>query len=198
MRRLDSSCMLAPSATRSFRQMGLAQPFRDVIGIGLCGELVQLEPISNGEHRIALQDNCHGFARFLVKAELAGSCGQPNIGWTKIRQASRGGSYFSRLVVSVAASGDPRSCTLIADNYDPVARRFIDAFRRVLPDLSEPDAVRGYLFVIGVGMTIMAPTGRLNRLSRDCCDDADIDSMVAYAVPFAAAGLRAYAAGWAR
>jgi tetracycline repressor-like protein len=111
---------------------------------------------------------------------------------------SRGGSYFSRLVVSVAASGDPRSCTLIADNYDPVARRFIDAFRRVLPDLSEPDAVRGYLFVIGVGMTIMAPTGRLNRLSRDRCDDADIDSMVAYAVPFAAAGLRAFAAGLAR
>src|ERR1700730_13625213 len=101
MRRLDSSCMLAPSATRSFRQMGLAQPFRDVIGIGLCGELVQLEPISNGEHRIALQDNCHGFARLLVKAELAGSCGEPNIGWTKIRQASRGGpEIFERLFVS--------------------------------------------------------------------------------------------------
>jgi AcrR family transcriptional regulator len=108
---------------------------------------------------------------------------------------ARGGSYFSRLVVSVAASGDPRSCTLIADNYDPVAHRFIAAFRRVLPDLSEPDAVRGYLFVIGVGMTIMAPTGRLNRLSADHCDDADIDSMVACAVPFAAAGLRSFAAG---
>jgi AcrR family transcriptional regulator len=103
--------------------------------------------------------------------------------------------YFSRLVVSVAASGDARSCTLIADNYDPVAHRFIAAFRRVLPNLSEPDAVRGYLFVIGVGMTIMAPTGRLNRLSADHCDDADIDSMVACAVPFAAAGLRSFAAG---
>lgn len=107
----------------------------------------------------------------------------------------RGGSYFSRLVVSVAASSDSRSRALIADNYDPVARRFIDAFRCVLPGLEEPDAVRGYLFVIGVGMTIMAPTGRLNRLSGNRCDDVDIDSMVAHAVPFAAAGLRSFAAG---
>jgi hypothetical protein len=51
---------------------------------------------------------------------------------------------------------------------------------------------RGYLFVIGVGMTIMAPTGRLNRLSGDRCDDADTDAMVDHAVPFAAAGLRSF------
>jgi AcrR family transcriptional regulator len=108
---------------------------------------------------------------------------------------SRGGSYFSRLVVSVAADRDPRSCALIAENYDPVARRFINAIMRVIPGLKEADAVRGYLFAIGVGMTIMAPTGRLNRLSGDRCDDADIDSMVDHAVPFAAAGLRSFAAG---
>jgi hypothetical protein len=65
---------------------------------------------------------------------------------------------------------------------------------RVLPGLQKTDAVRGYLFAIGVGMTIMAPTGRLNRLSGDRCDDADIDSMVDHAVPFAAAGLRSFAA----
>jgi AcrR family transcriptional regulator len=107
---------------------------------------------------------------------------------------SRGGSYFSRLVVSVAADRDPRSCALIADNYDPLARRFISAVMHVLPGLNETDAVRGYLFVIGVGMTIMAPTGRLNRLSGGRCNDADIDSMVEYAVPFAAAGLRRFSA----
>jgi Tetracyclin repressor-like, C-terminal domain len=58
--------------------------------------------------------------------------------------------------------------------------------------LKGADAVRGYLFVIGVGMTIMAPTGRLNRLSGDRCDDADIDAMVDHAVPFAAADLRSF------
>jgi hypothetical protein len=52
--------------------------------------------------------------------------------------------------------------------------------------------LRGYLFVIGVGMTIMAPTGRLNRLSGDRCDDADSDAMVDHAVPFAAAALRSF------
>jgi hypothetical protein len=41
-------------------------------------------------------------------------------------------SYFSRLVVSVASDRDPRSCELIADNYDPVARRFISALIRLL------------------------------------------------------------------
>jgi AcrR family transcriptional regulator len=107
---------------------------------------------------------------------------------------TRGGSYFSRLVVSMAADRDQRSCALIANNYDHVARRFISALMRILPGLEETDAVRGYLFVIGVGMTIMAPTGRLNRLSADRCDDADRDSMVERAVPFAAAGLRKFAA----
>jgi AcrR family transcriptional regulator len=105
---------------------------------------------------------------------------------------SRGGSFFSRLVVSVASDRDQRSCELIADNYDPIARRFINALIRVLPGLKGTDAVRGYLFVIGVGMTIMAPTGRLNRLSGDRCDDANTDAMVDHAVPFAAAGLRSF------
>jgi AcrR family transcriptional regulator len=105
---------------------------------------------------------------------------------------SRGGSFFSRLVVSVASDRDQRSCELIADNYDAIARRFINALIRVLPGLKGTDAVRGYLFVIGVGMTIMAPTGRLNRLSGDRCDDADTDAMVDHAVPFAAAGLRSF------
>jgi AcrR family transcriptional regulator len=107
------------------------------------------------------------------------------------RDPRRGGSFFSRLLVSVAAGDDPLSKDLVSKCYDPTARLFIKAFRRVLPNLSQEDAVWGYLFVIGVGTTLMARTGRVNRLSNGLCNDESIEQMMQRIVPFAAAGLRA-------
>lgn len=100
-------------------------------------------------------------------------------------------SFFSRLLAQETTSGDPRSQRLIERNYDGIARRFVAVLRTVLPGISETDATRGYLHVISVAMTIMAPTGRLNRLTDGRCDDADVSESLAYAVRFVAAGLRA-------
>lgn len=106
---------------------------------------------------------------------------------------ARGGAYFARILVGVANSGDPRSVALVRKHYDPIARKFITAFKRALPELADDDAVWGYLFSIGVGMTSMARTGRAAVLSDGLCDDGEVDALVERIVPFIVGGLRALA-----
>ncbi|MGQ9368673.1 TetR/AcrR family transcriptional regulator [Azospirillum sp. ST 5-10] len=105
------------------------------------------------------------------------------------------GNLFSRILVATANADDERSRQLIGDHYDAIARRFIEAFRQVEPALRPDDAVWAYLFAIGVGMTMMAATGRAGRLSEGACDDADVDAVMARIVPFISGGVRALAAG---
>ena len=59
------------------------------------------------------------------------------------------------------------------------------------PGLNDADAVWAYMFAIGVGMTMMARTGRPKRLSDGLCDDGDADAMLARIVPFICGGIRA-------
>jgi len=62
--------------------------------------------------------------------------------------------------------------------------------RGALPQLSQANAVWGYLFAIGVATTVMAPTGRADRLSNDLCYDSDTEELLKHVIEFAAAGLR--------
>ncbi len=100
------------------------------------------------------------------------------------------GGAFARILVSFANSADPQDQKVVETHYDPIARRFIAAFQQVEPDLARADAVWAYMFAIGVGMTMMAKTGRPARLSDGACDDGDIDAMLTRIVPFICAGVR--------
>lgn len=104
---------------------------------------------------------------------------------------ARDGGAFARILVSAANSSDPRDQRLVEAYYDPIARKFIDALMRVEPGLSRADAVWAYMFAIGVGMTMMAKTGRPARLSDGLCDDGDADAMLRRIVPFICGGIRA-------
>ncbi len=108
---------------------------------------------------------------------------------------ARDGGAFARILVSFANSADPRDQKLIETYYDPVAQTFIDALMRVEPGLSRADAVWAYMFAIGVGMTMMAKTGRPGRLSDGLCDDGDAEAMLARIVPFICGGVRALVDG---
>lgn len=101
------------------------------------------------------------------------------------------GGAFARLQVSIANSADPRDQRVVSEHYDPIAQQFIDALMRVEPWLCRADAVWAYMFAIGVGMTMMAKTGRPGRLSDGECDDGDVDAMLARIVPFICGGIRA-------
>jgi AcrR family transcriptional regulator len=101
------------------------------------------------------------------------------------------GGGFARILVSFANSSDPRDQRLTEKYYDPIALKFIDALERVEPALDRANAVWAYMFAIGVGMMMMARTGRPKRLSEGLCDDGDADAMLARIVPFICGGVRA-------
>lgn len=102
----------------------------------------------------------------------------------------RFGNFFSRILVASANSDDSHAKTLIAHHYDAIAQRFIVAFQKVLPSLSPEDAVWAYMFSIGVGMTMMARTGRVARLSNGLCDDYDVEILLRKINVFVCGGLR--------
>lgn len=104
---------------------------------------------------------------------------------------ARDGGAFARVLVSVANSADARDQEMLETHYDPIARKFIAAFQRVQPGLGRADAVWAYMFAIGVGMTMMARTGRPARLSDGLCDDGDVEAMLDRIVPFICGGIRA-------
>ncbi len=101
------------------------------------------------------------------------------------------GGGFSRVLVSVANSADERDQKLVGTFYDPIAAKFIDALCRIEPELTRRDAVWAYMFSIGVGMTMMARTGRAKRLSVGLCDDSNIEEMLSEIVIYVCGGIRA-------
>lgn len=107
-----------------------------------------------------------------------------------ISQASDGGA-FAKILVSTANSASEREQLLTQKYYDPIAQKFISAFMHVEPGLTRANAVWAYMFAIGVGMTMMAKTGRPARLSDGLCDDGDADEMLTKIVPFICSGIRA-------
>ena len=106
-------------------------------------------------------------------------------------ELARDGGGFARILVSLANSADPRDQALAARHYDPIARKYIAAIETTEPGLGHENAVWSYMFAIGVGMTMMARTGRPKRLSGGLCDDGDAEAVLARIVPFICGGIRA-------
>jgi len=104
-----------------------------------------------------------------------------------------GGGNFSRILVSLANSHEKRDQQLIAQYYDPIAIRFIEAFGKVQPNLSPKAATWAYMFSISVGMSMMAQTGRSLRLSNGACDDSDVEAILSEIIVFVCGGIRALA-----
>jgi AcrR family transcriptional regulator len=111
------------------------------------------------------------------------------------RDPSGGGQHYARLLGHVASGTDPRSRRLTGAHYNAIAGIFVAEIRATVPGLSGGDAVRGYLNAIAIGISLMAPTGRAEALSGGALDDNDLDRLIADAVRFIAAGIRALAAG---
>lgn len=107
------------------------------------------------------------------------------------RASKRGAGAYARILASVASSPDERDQDLAKRYYDPIALKYIDAFQQVLPGLGRADAVWAYMFAIGVGVTMMARTGRANRLSDGACDDGNVEETLGRIVPFVCGGIRA-------
>jgi len=106
---------------------------------------------------------------------------------------ARGGQHYANLVVALGNGTDERSIRLTAEHYNDIAQQFIDAIRTALPDITQADAVRGYLYAISIALPQMARTGRAADLSGGLADDSDVETILSNTVPFICAGLRALA-----
>jgi AcrR family transcriptional regulator len=111
----------------------------------------------------------------------------------------RGGSpntvaAYTQMILAITIGSDERSQALMTKYFDGIARRFIDAFMQVQPELSRSDAVWAYLFALGVRAQVHARNNRAARLSDGLCDNTDLEEVVALVVPFVAAGIRQLAA----
>lgn len=104
---------------------------------------------------------------------------------------TRGGAHYAKLIVALANGADERSKRLTGRHYDAIALKFVAALQTVLPGLDRAAAVRGYLYAIGVALSVMARTGRAAELSDGVCDDTDAETVIAHVTPFVCAGLRA-------
>lgn len=138
-----------------------------------------LEAITSGEEPAALEAIVEALFRPTIEAGLV---------------PSDGSDGFARILASFANSHDPRAQHLVERYYDPIARQFIDALGRCQEGLTRADAVWAYMFSIGVGMTMMARTGRSTRLSQGQCNDEDTETMLSEIVVYVCGGIRAMAA----
>ncbi|MBU2513863.1 TetR family transcriptional regulator [bacterium] len=116
-----------------------------------------------------------------------------------IRPAIESGRYswgreFSQILAKLANSDDNRSRDLVHKYYDPIAREYIEALKRVLPELPEAEVYWGYLITTSAVVSSMARTGRINRLSAGMLDEDSNEQMIVRLIQFAANGLRGLSA----
>jgi len=100
----------------------------------------------------------------IVKAVLV-----PNL---HMRSAEKNSSYARILAREVS---DPKSHNrkVIAEFFDPIAYRVIEALHAAMPDRTIEEINWGYQAMLGVMVYTMADTGRISRLSGGLCDPED-------------------------
>lgn len=97
------------------------------------------------------------------------------------------GIYFSRILNIAIALRPPGVMELIRGHYDHIARRFISALTRALPNVAAEDIVWRYVFAIGAMINAIDDGQQLNRvkaLSNGLGDSGDPDQLIEELVPF--------------
>ena len=104
-------------------------------------------------------------------------------------QATREGYYYSLLAVreTIDPQDPPREVT--RDYFDPMAREFIAALQRALPDTSPEYLHWAYLFSVGALVT-NSFDGRMARLSENRYRPGDVETKGRLLVAYVAAGIR--------
>ena len=96
------------------------------------------------------------------------------------------------MVSTIVVGEDERSRSMMIKHYDPIARRFTEAFVRVVPGLSKQSAVWAYMFAHGGRMQVYARSGRAQRLAGRVHVGGP-ETVLEQVVAFTAAGIRALA-----
>jgi AcrR family transcriptional regulator len=116
----------------------------------------------------------------IVKAVLV-----PNL---HMRSTEKNSSYARILAREVS---DPKSHNrkVIAEFFDPIAHKVMEALRRALPERTIEEINWGYQAMLGAMVYTMADTGRISRLSGGLCDPEDEMATATYLVALFKAAL---------
>lgn len=107
-----------------------------------------------------------------------------------IRQAqmSEEGRIYLLLVLHEATDPEQDERGIIRDYYDPMARHFIAALRRALPEKAAEDVTWGYLFSVSA-LIMSVFDSRAERLTDGAARPDDVDRKYRYLVDYITAGL---------
>lgn len=100
----------------------------------------------------------------IVKAVLV-----PNL---HMRSTERNSSY-SRILAREVSDPKSHNRQVIADLFDPIAYKVMDALQRAMPERTVEEINWAYQAMLGVMVYTMADTGRISRLSGGRCNPDD-------------------------
>lgn len=106
------------------------------------------------------------------------------------QQARPDGKFYSMLTVREASDPHERSRGILRDYYDPMAREFIAALQRALPEKSPEYLHWAYLFAVGA-LVMNFFDERMSRLSKHRYKPGDLPTKGRFLVRFITAGIMA-------
>jgi AcrR family transcriptional regulator len=119
----------------------------------------------------------------VLEAYLRPSFAQPS--------GDKGARRFMRLRSVVAHEQAELSKNLIARHFNATSQRFLEAIAAATPHLALEDVCWRFHFLLGAQYYTLSNPGRIQALSGDQCDPADLEAALAEMIAFAAAGFRA-------
>ncbi len=108
-----------------------------------------------------------------------------------IRTGQEAGTSFRRLCGRVHAEPAEYVQKYFDEKFGPVIERFITAFERAVPDLSQTERGWRMHFAAGLMVFTLLESEKLKHYSHGLCDPAHIEEAIEQMVHFAAAGLQA-------
>lgn len=103
---------------------------------------------------------------------------------------TRGGQAYVKLLAVLTHSVDDLARRIVAENFDAIARRFVEAFRTVAPGMTESEAIRAYLLSLGAGIASIGIEGRAMPMSNGRYDRVGTEELIVSVVAFASGGVR--------
>ena len=109
-------------------------------------------------------------------------------------EPSKGGQLLARLILQHRIAPTDLTRQIIKTHFDPMAARFIEAFRLALPEIDPEAFFWRYILMVGavvLTVTDSGPGNRLERLSGGKADTADPGAFQAALLSFLRGGLSA-------
>ncbi|MBO6781893.1 MAG: TetR family transcriptional regulator [Alphaproteobacteria bacterium] len=101
-------------------------------------------------------------------------------------RGEHGGTSFARFRGRMLAENSEQTRELYVRYFNGSTGQFLDALRKVLPDLSETDLFWRVHVMLGTMVYTLANTGRIQALSNGACDPSDLDDALDHLVPMIA------------